>query len=381
MVTIAFRVLVASLRGTEIAIYDYAVANEEILGNTSIILIHANPLGNLHNQLVINKFRKRFHVYFYNDVIDIERILTLYKCRVLYTIAYGERRVNDPTLSINGVYKTALHCVFSMLDPHADAYVPISTYLAEKFNKNIDVVVPHMIYLKSINVSCFAGNICDVFSKNGTSSRVQAHENTLKFACNANFNVDIISTKFREKLCIPIDVIVFGRHGGFETFSIPFVYKVISDVVKNHNNIYFILVNTHKFITHPQVIFLDPIVDEKDKVEFIMACDAMLHARADGETFGIACGEFSVCNKPVITCVCGDTSHIKILGKKCITYSNAEELMYILTNYLDVKVKREKELLDLGYNSSKLWDAYSELYFAKPVIKLWWKHLIEPCLV
>jgi hypothetical protein len=344
MTTIAFRVLVASLRGTEVAIYDYAVANEEVLGNTSIILIHTDPLNNHHNQCVINKFKRRFHVYFYNDVLDIERILLLYKCRVLYTIAYGERRVNDPTLSINGVYKTALHCVFSMLDPHADTYVPISEYLAQKFSKNTEIVVPHMISLSSMN--------------NASDKKIL----------------------YRKKLGIPDDVIVFGRHGGFETFSIPFVYKTINDVVINHKNIYFVLVNTHKFIAHPQVIFLDPIVNEKEKVDFIMSCDAMLHARADGETFGIACGEFSVCNKPVITCTCGDTSHIKILGNKCIIYTNAEELTYILINFSNIKNKKENELLKLGCNNN-LWDAYSQLYSAKPVIELWWKYLIKPCLL
>jgi hypothetical protein len=350
-ITIAFRILVASLRGTEVAIYDYAVANEELLGNNSIILIHMNSVdsvNNIHNQSVVNKFRKRFHVYFYSNVLDIERILLLYKCRVLYTIAYGERRVNDPTLSINGVYKTALHCVFSMLDPHADTYVPISEYLAEKFGKNTKMIVPHMI--------------------------------SLKIKDDTNNASDVNTSLYRKKLGVSDGAIVFGRHGGFETFSIHFVHQVISNIVKNHKNIYFVLVNTYKFITHPQVIFLDPIVDEKEKVDFIMSCDAMIHARADGETFGIACGEFSVCNKPVITCVCGDTSHIKILGNKCITYTNAEELTYILPNFLDVKTKKEIEISDVRCGTNNLWDAYSSVYSAKPVIELWWKHLIEPCL-
>lgn len=339
---IAFRILVASLRGTEVAIYDYAVANEEVLGNTSIILIDSS--GN-HTQSVIDKFTKRFHVYFYSSIIDIEQILLSYKCRVLYTIAYGERRVNNPTLSINGVYKTALHCVFSMSDPHADTYIPISKYLAKKFGMQLNV--PHMISVK--------------LSLNPVKELIQG-------------------IKYKEKLNIPSNAIVFGRHGGLETFNIDFVHKTIRYIVERNTDIYFLFVNTYKFINHKQVIFLPPIISNTEKVTFIMACDAMLHARADGETFGIACGEFSVCNKPVITCTCGDTSHIDILGEKCITYSNEKELQDILLNFLNIKIKKEGELLAQNNHPGRLWDAYTKNYSAETVINLWWKLLIEPCL-
>lgn len=339
---VAFRVLLASLRGTEVAIFDYAVANEEILHNTSIILI---KMSGQHNQEVVNKFRKRFYVHFYDTVNDIECILSSYKCRVLYTIAYGERRVNDPTLSTSHKYKTALHCVFSMADSHADTYVPISHYLAKKYGK--EEYVPHMISLK-----------------------LDPHP----------VNELIKGINYKETLGIPSNAIVFGRHGGLETFNIDFVHDTIGRVVKDHKNIYFIFVNTHKFINHKQVLFLNPVITDEEKITFIMACDAMIHGRADGETFGIACGEFSVCNKPVITCVCGDTCHIDILGDKCITYSNAEQLKYILTNFLSIKIKKEKELLKGCTHPGRLWDAYTKNYSAEPVIKLWWKFLIAPCL-
>ena len=44
------------------------------------------------------------------------------------------------------------------------------------------------------------------------------------------------------------------------------------------------------------------IIDLNKKVEFISSCDAMIHARQMGETFGAAVSEFSIKNKPVITC-------------------------------------------------------------------------------
>jgi hypothetical protein len=345
--------LVASLRGTEVAIYDYAVANEEILRNKSIILIQ---MSYQHNQQVIKKFRERFEVYFYSSVEDIEKIMKLCKCKVLYTIAYGERRVNDPTLSINGVYKTALHCVFSMSDPHGDTYIPISEYLAEKYHTNKNAVVPHMISLKVENLA-------------------------------------LKSSTLRNKLGIPDNAVVFGRHGGYETFNVPFVHQVITSVInkcdsKNElsclhdssSDIYFIFINTHKFIEHSHIKFLPPITSDEDKLAFITSCDAMIHARADGETFGIACGEFSVCNKPVITCVCGDTAHIDILGDRCITYTNSTELEKILVNFNEIKQKKEEELKKKYVDKLDVWNAYSENYSAEPVIKLWWEYLIKPCI-
>ena len=59
----------------------------------------------------------------------------------------------------------------------------------------------------------------------------------------------------------------------------------------------------------------------------------MLHARSGGETFGLACAEFSILNKPVITCLMGERAHIDILGNKGLYYSNPTELYNILFNF------------------------------------------------
>lgn len=358
---IAFRILKASLRGTEVAIYDYAVANEEVLGNKSIIVI-ANILDN--EPEVIMKFSARFPVFFYdpnpqNSSLDIEKILDRYNCKILYTIAYGERRVNDATLSINKKYKTALHCVFSLADPHADTYIPISKYLAEKFhgttstNNNNLSYVPHIVNLP-IPIE--------------------------------NKEKNILRSTFRKSLHIPENAIVFGRHGGNETFNIYFVYLSIEDVLDQRDDIYFIFVNTHKFCEHPRIIYIDSIVDLSEKTAFILACDAMIHARLDGETFGIACGEFSICNKPVITCSTGYKAHIEIMGEKCILYNTQSELTNILLNFETIKQQKEEYIKSLtgeqncGDSRDILcWNMYSE-YSEEKVIKMWWKYLIEPLI-
>ena len=58
----------------------------------------------------------------------------------------------------------------------------------------------------------------------------------------------------------------------------------------------------------------------------------MLHARGHGETFGLSVAEFSVRNKPIITCKCGDLEHIKLLGDKAILYDSTESLVDIFKN-------------------------------------------------
>lgn len=54
----------------------------------------------------------------------------------------------------------------------------------------------------------------------------------------------------------------------------------------------------------------------------------MLHARRDGETFGLAVGEFSLRNKPVFTWLGGtDKHHLRVLfGKGGIFYRQADDL-------------------------------------------------------
>ena len=82
----------------------------------------------------------------------------------------------------------------------------------------------------------------------------------------------------------------------------------------------------------------------------------MLHARRQGESFGITCGEFSVCNKPVITCTAGyirERSHIEILGSKGIYYSDYKALKKIILAFK---------------KNDKNWDAYSEKFNSRVVM-------------
>ena len=88
----------------------------------------------------------------------------------------------------------------------------------------------------------------------------------------------------------------------------------------------------------------------------------MIHARGMGETFGLSIAEFSIKNKPIITCNCGDLEHIKILGDKAIIYNSKEELIHIFSN------------IKIIINSRSDWNAYTS-YLPMIIMNLF-KHYI-----
>jgi len=290
MVKIIFHTIQLDVRGTCTAIWDYAHYNEVLLGNESAILSKANNENN--DELAIQKFEKRFKVFYYETSEDIERIIKDYD--IIYNIKYG---LNDGFLFKN--IKNVIHSVFDMSQEHGDVFAGVSEALAIKFEKNL--FVPHMIGLRPS----------------------ETKEN------------------LRKQLNIPEKALVFGRHGGTDTFDIPFVKTTISKVVDEFPNIYFVFVNTPCFYEHPQIIHLDKIIDNDDKNKFINTCDACIHAQTLGETFGLSLGEFSVNNKPIFTYggYCWNNSHKLILKDTAIYYSNNKELYFKIVTFDKDKYK------------------------------------------
>lgn len=94
------------------------------------------------------------------------------------------------------------------------------------------------------------------------------------------------------------------------------------------------------------------------KMRFINTSDGMIHARGIGESFGLACGEFSIKNKPVMTyALSPQRSHIEILGDKALLYKGPKDLERMLLAF-DQKVQHQQN-----------WDAYSEHFLPAPVMK------------
>jgi hypothetical protein len=141
----------------------------------------------------------------------------------------------------------------------------------------------------------------------------------------------------RGKLGIPKGAKVFGRHGGGDTFNIPFVREAVVRHARKNPEDHFVFLNTESIREAENlnnIHYLPATVDPVEKAKFLNTCDAMLHARWHGETFGLAVGEFAVLGKPVITfSESRERAHLEMLGKQALLYCNVGELAEILREF------------------------------------------------
>ena len=151
--------------------------------------------------------------------------------------------------------------------------------------------------------------------------------------------------------------LVFGRHGGAETFDLKFVQEVVQRVAEDMPERYFVFMNTDQFCaSRPNIIFLEGAADVEEKERFINTCDAMLHARQSGETFGLAIAEFAVRQKPVLTWAGShERSHIELLGPRGIYYNEAADLERLLRSFA----------VEAGEN----WDVYTARFSPSVVME------------
>jgi hypothetical protein len=279
------------VRGTEVALYDYAHYNETILGNVSYIAAPANS-----DLSAIEKFKTRFgdRVILYNHFSELG-VSSSYRIDVAYFIKAG---FNDGLIYPGA--KNIVHAVFDASDKHGDVYVAVSEWLGKKHNVEY---LPHIVSLPDIKED------------------------------------------FRDFIGASNNDIIFGRYGGFDQFDIPYLGEVIK--VAADKGIKFLFMNTKQLnFQHPNVIYSEANTDMNTKTAFINTCDAMIHGRTDGESFGLAIAEFTHQNKPVVTSIhCRDRNHIHVLGDKGLYYSNGNELYAILTSF-EKKDYNVKPLVD-----------------------------------
>lgn len=310
MKTIGFHTNLFSLRGTDVAMFDYADLNEKMLGNKSIII--ASKYETFDKNIyytdketfdtAYDKFKKRFDtIILYDDKSEIDKIVTDNNIDIFYAMKSGQ---------IDGVCtnkcKTIMHCVFNSSEPHGDCYCAISEFINTRFNTN----VPILHYM---------------------------------------VRIDDTTEHLRKDLNIPETATVFGCYGGSDSFDLWYVREAV-DAISNdpaYSNIYFIFMNITPFgRPNKNVIFLKGQHDLKEKRKFINTCDAMLYGRRGGETFGLACAEFSVCGKPIIAnSEPDDKFHIDTLEDDIIYHRNYYECYIIITEF----VKNSKVLKNIGY--------------------------------
>lgn len=296
MVIVAFLTNILTLRGTEVTIYDYAHYNETYLGNKSIIITRPYDYVKTNSSMdvtesVYERFNNRFDVYYYIDPQEVYKIVEKHSVDVLSIEKAG--CPSDKLVFKFDKTKTIVCCVFTSTKPHGDLHAVRSGFVNKIERTNCPVLPPI----------------------------IQVHETT---------------KNLREKLSIPENAIVFGCHGGADTFNVGYVRKVLIDLVNSGErpDIYFIFLNINKFIDHKNVIFLKGTHDMEYKRKFINTCDAMYYGRDGGETFGLSCGEFSICNKPVIGRL-GErcNNHETFLSNNMIGHTDYKSCLNVLLNF------------------------------------------------
>lgn len=273
---IAFHANTLNYRGTTVAITDYAKYNEELLGNESIIFYNKS-LGyekDIGTDIeVLNNLSKKHKVIGYEGE-ELARLLGKERIDFAYFIRAGNY---EPI--VNNI-PTGVHAVFQYYEPHGTKYAYVSEWLSRKMTDGRTPFVPHMIDLPLPNKD------------------------------------------YREALGIKKDQIVLGRYGGYYTFDLPFVKHAIYRLLDFNLNYVFLFMGTEPFIKHPNVIFLNETHDLQKKSNFINTCDAMLHARARGESFGLSIAEFLSQGKPVLAWEGGvDQNHLELLKNSNLLYN------------------------------------------------------------
>lgn len=312
-----------SLRGTEIALYDYAFHNENYLGNKSVIAYPNTATTNDVN--VIKKFSDSFEVHPYERISGFKEVIKKTQADMIYAIKAGH---NDGFLDFD--IPLMVHAVFpqKIKEVHGQSYAFVSEWLSYYCSNGKVPFVPHMVALPKL------------------------------------------SDNLRQKLHIPDDSVVFGSYGGADSFDLDFVKKAIIDVLNIRKDMYFIFMNMKSFCNHDRVIFLPASSNNEDKVRFINTTNAMIHARKLGESFGLACAEFSILNKPIITYKKSkQRNHLLALGDAAILYGNYNDVLNIFSKF------------SVEHVIDKDFDRYSREFSPHVIMDSFKKNLIEPALM
>ena len=299
---IAFYIDEMNFRGVANQTFLLAVNNKKILKNNSIIFY--NQKNHRNNKQVIKKFKKKFITVGVSKFKEIDKFKKKYHLEFLYTQKSGNI---DSWQSQN--IKTLIHAAYpqKLNQIHGYNYAYVSDWLSEKFsNKKIPAV---------------------------------------------SYMVDTHRTKanLKKKLNINKNKIVLGCHGGNSSFDLKFVQDVIKQVATIRKDIIFIFLNINKFANHQRIKFLKGTLDESFKKKFVNTCDGMIYGRSLGESFGLACAEFAVQDKPIISYKFNRHKNHKFCVPKInfIEYSSYNNLYKILSSFN----KRKEFRLNNKYKS------------------------------
>jgi hypothetical protein len=246
-------------RGTEVALFDYALGAKELLQHEVRIFVPAD------SQRVVPGVRELFEEHFELVLYDDPGAIA---CDALYVIKRGRPgRVTRSTPEL-------VHAFDDGSFPHGERFAVVSEWLAREARRKLTLprgrtlkvprlrkppVVPHMVSLPEVD------------------------------------------DHLRDELGIPAEAVVFGRHGGLGNFDLGFVKDAIRTVIDERPDVWFVFLNVEPFCESSRIVHLSPLVDRAEIRRFVNTCDYMLHAHAYGESFGLAVAEFAFVGAPVLT--------------------------------------------------------------------------------
>ena len=347
-------------RGSEVALFDYADYSERLCGARSFILYDAKSSKNV--DIVVTKFKARFG----DRLIPLEAVdpdlghaVLRHQLSHCYVIKFGH--CEEPALRCFGAAASAcrilVHAVFDASEPHGHAYARISPCVPCRPSRRAArvPVVPHIVRPAALHGS-----------------------------------------DLRAELGIPTSATVFGRSGGLDTFDIPEARAAVLSVALQRSDVWFVLLNTSRHgwseawrlvekaggggggggggsgrgrarALPPNIIHLDATVDEARKQAFVRTCDAMLHARRTGETFGLSVAEFSACNKPVLTSSrhheCGAANfHLTTLGGKGLYYHSMRSCEQLLLGFDRTAARRRDWNAFRAFEPAKVMRTFWEVF-------------------
>lgn len=284
-------------RGSENALWDYAVLNESVLGNRSVICVREST--ELASSPVAARWKSRFSVVTYRSLPELSGKLQQGGVEALYSIKPGPW----DGMVVEGV-RNCIHAMYLTEEFHGDFFAFVSRWMSRAATGREESYIPHFV------------------------ARFESEEN------------------MRAKLGIPAEARVFGRHGGADSFNLPFVRQAVLNHARRHPQDHFVFLNTHPMDPQgdslPNIHHLPATIDPAAKGSFLATCDAMLHAQESGETFGLAIAEFAVLGKPVITLArpaTGSHAHLEMLRGRGLYYFDRGSLESILRDFRPREVR------------------------------------------
>lgn len=303
-VALAFRENSLCERGTTLSTFDYADAWELLACGVSYV--STMGVSCPEGATSLPRFQARFpeRVVVTNDAHwgGMDEYLAARSIRGLYQQMAGASWATTvwPTCAT----RMMVHAVFDAKDPHGDAYAAISSTLQR-------------------------GNGTDYVQY---------------IVARPPPGVD--AAGLRPALGIPLkgsagdDAVVWCRHGGYGTMSLALARAALCEHMQreatNPSRPWFLLLNTEPLACEADVAaygrtrYLPPTISRTEVFTFLATCDACLHARMDGESFGLAVAECTRAGLPVLTSgvrVNDGDHHLNALGELALLYHDGEQLI------------------------------------------------------